>query len=329
LSAATAMTLGVGGWLVWSGQLTVGQLTSFSLYLGQLIWPMFAAGWVLSLLERGKAAWGRLQPVLDAPLSVDDHGTATQVTPGPLAANGVRFSYPGQGRPALEDVTMDLAAGRTLGLVGPTGAGKSTLLRLLLRHHAPGGGRLQWNGIDLQDYTLAALRSAIAWVPQEAFLFSASVAENIALARPGATREQIEQAARLAAVHDDILHLPQGYDTPVGERGVTLSGGQRQRVAIARALLVDAPLLLLDDALSAVDTDTEARILAHLRGARVGRTVIIVSHRLSAVADADHTLVLHAGRVVEEGGHAALVAQGGWYARQWRYQQLEASLDAD
>jgi ATP-binding cassette, subfamily B, multidrug efflux pump len=329
LSAATAMTLGVGGWLVWSGQLTVGQLTSFSLYLGQLIWPMFAAGWVLSLLERGKAAWSRLQPVLDAPLSVDDHGTVAQIRPGPLAANNVRFSYPGQGHPALEDVTMHLPAGRTLGLVGPTGAGKSTLLRLLLRHHAPDAGSLRWNGVDLQDYTLAALRSAIAWVPQEAFLFSASVAENIALARPGATREQIEQAARLAAVHDDILHLPQGYDTPVGERGVTLSGGQRQRVAIARALLVDAPLLLLDDALSAVDTDTEARILAHLRQARVGRTVIIVSHRLSAVADADHTLVLHAGRVIEQGEHAALVAQGGWYARQWRYQQLEATLDAD
>jgi ATP-binding cassette, subfamily B, multidrug efflux pump len=329
LSVATAMTLGVGGWLVWSGQLTVGQLTSFSLYLGQLIWPMFAAGWVLSLLERGKAAWGRLQPVLGAPLSVDDHGTVTQVDAGPLAANAVRFSYPGQGRPALEDVTLLLPAGRTLGLVGPTGSGKSTLLRLLLRHHAPDAGSLQWNGVALQDYTLDALRSAIAWVPQEAFLFSASVAENIALARPGATREQVEQAARLAAVHDDILHLPQGYDTPVGERGVTLSGGQRQRVAIARALLVDAPLLLLDDALSAVDTDTEARILAHLRQARVGRTVIIVSHRLSAVADADHTLVLHAGRVVEEGEHMALVAQGGWYARQWRYQQLEASLDAE
>jgi ATP-binding cassette, subfamily B, multidrug efflux pump len=262
-------------------------------------------------------------------LSVDDHGTLAEVTPGALGAIGLRFSYPGQGRPALEDVTMHLPAGRTLGLVGPTGAGKSTLLRLLLRHHAPDAGSLRWNGVDLQDYTLAALRSAIAWVPQEAFLFSASVAENIALARPGATREQIEQAARLAAVHDDILHLPRGYDTPVGERGVTLSGGQRQRVAIARALLVDAPLLLLDDALSAVDTDTEARILAHLRQARVGRTVIIVSHRLSAVADADHTLVLHAGRVIEQGEHAALVAQAGWYARQWRYQQLEATLDAD
>ena len=328
LSAATVLTLGVGGWLVWHDQLTVGQLTSFSLYLGQLIWPMFAAGWVLSLVQRGKAAWARLQPVLDAPLSVADHGTVARVTPGPLAVQGVRFHYPGQARAALDGVSLQLAPGRTLGLVGPTGAGKSTLLRLLLRHHAPEAGSLQWNGVDLKDYTLQALRGAIAWVPQEAFLFSASVAENIALARPDATREQVEQAARLAAVHEDLLRLPRGYDTPVGERGVTLSGGQRQRVAIARALLADAPLLLLDDALSAVDTDTEARILAHLRAARVGRTVIIVTHRLSAVADADEIIVLRDGHVVEQGRHADLLAGNGWYARQWRYQQLEASLDA-
>ena len=328
LSAATVLTLGVGGWLVWRGELTVGQLTSFTLYLGQLIWPMFAAGWVLSLMERGKAAWSRLRPVLDAPLSVDDHGTIAQVVPGPLAVRDARFSYPGQAKPALDGVTLDLPVGRTLGLVGATGAGKSTLLRLLLRHYAPAAGSLQWNGVDLQDYTLGALRGAIAWVPQEAFLFSASVAENIALAKPQATRQEIEQAARLAAVHEDILRLPQGYDTPVGERGVTLSGGQRQRVAIARALLADAPLLLLDDALSAVDTDTEARILAHLRGQRVGRTVIIVSHRLSAVADADRTIVLREGHVIEQGDHAELVAHNGWYARQWRYQQLQASLDA-
>jgi ATP-binding cassette subfamily B protein/ATP-binding cassette subfamily C protein/ATP-binding cassette subfamily B multidrug efflux pump len=202
------------------------------------------------------------------------------------------------------------------------------LLRLLLRHHAPEAGHLRWNGVDLQEYTLSALRAGIAWVPQEAFLFSASVADNIALARPEATRAEIEEAARLAAVHDDIQRLPRGYDTPVGERGVTLSGGQRQRVAIARALLADAPLLLLDDALSAVDTDTETRILAHLREARVGRTVIIVSHRLSAVADADHIVVLREGHVAEEGTHAALVDANGWYARQWRYQQLQASLDA-
>jgi ATP-binding cassette subfamily B protein/ATP-binding cassette subfamily C protein/ATP-binding cassette subfamily B multidrug efflux pump len=225
-------------------------------------------------------------------------------------------------------VSLRLEGGRTLGLVGPTGAGKSTLLRLILRHYAPASGTLQWSGVDLQDYTLAALRGAIAWVPQEAFLFSATVADNIALAKPQATREEIETAARLAAVHDDILRLPGGYETPVGERGVTLSGGQRQRVAIARALLADAPLLLLDDALSAVDTDTEARILAHLRETRVGRTVIIVSHRLSAVADADKTLVLQNGHLVEEGSHEALLQHNGWYARQWRYQQLQASLDA-
>jgi ATP-binding cassette subfamily B multidrug efflux pump len=328
LATATALTLGVGGWLVWHDQLTVGQLTAFSLYLGQLIWPMFAAGWVLSLMERGKAAWGRLQPVLDTPLTVDDHGTVAGLAPGPLVASGVTFSYPGQPRPALDGVSMDLQPGRTLGLVGPTGAGKSTLLRLLLRHDAPAAGSLTWNGVALRDYTLDALRDAIAWVPQEAFLFSTSVAENIALARPGASREAIEQAAKLAAVHEDILRLPRGYDTPVGERGVTLSGGQRQRVAIARALLTDAPLLLLDDALSAVDTETEARILTHLRQARVGRTVIIVSHRLSTVADADETIVLREGHLAERGSHAALVAGNGWYARQWRYQQLEASLDA-
>jgi ATP-binding cassette subfamily B protein/ATP-binding cassette subfamily C protein/ATP-binding cassette subfamily B multidrug efflux pump len=327
LTAATVLTLGLGGLLVWRGQLTVGQLTSFSLYLGQLIWPMFAAGWVLSLLERGKAAWGRLQPVLDEALSVDDDGRVERVEVGPLRVQGVRFSYPSQTRPALDELSFELAPGRTLGLVGPTGAGKTTLLKLLLRQQAPRAGRIHWKGIDLQQLRLAALRGAIAWVPQEAFLFSASVAENIALGRPGASREEVERAAALAAVHEDILRLPQGYDTPVGERGVTLSGGQRQRVAIARALLVDAPLLLLDDALSAVDTETEARILSHLREARQGRTVIIASHRLSALVDADHTLVLRDGHLVEQGHHAALLAQDGWYARQWRYQQLEASLD--
>jgi len=327
-AAATALVLGAGSWLVWQGELTVGQLTSFSLYLGQLVWPMFAAGWVLSLLERGRAAWARLQPVLDAPLAMADHGTVAAVQPGPVAIGHVHFAYDAAARPALAGVSLQLAPGRTLGVVGPTGAGKSTLLRLLLRHHAPDRGHVLWNGVDLQDYTLAALRAAVAWVPQEAFLFSASVADNIALARPDATREDIEQAAKLAAVHDDILRLPRGYDTPVGERGVTLSGGQRQRVAIARALLADAPLLLLDDALSAVDTDTETRILAHLRAARVGRTVVIVSHRLSAVADADHVVVLREGHVTEQGSHAQLAAGHGWYARQWRYQQLQASLDA-
>jgi ATP-binding cassette subfamily B protein/ATP-binding cassette subfamily C protein/ATP-binding cassette subfamily B multidrug efflux pump len=329
LTTAIVLALGFGGWLVWRGEMTVGQLTSFGMYLGQLIWPMFAAGWVLALIERGRAAWGRLEPVLAEPLTVDDHGRIATVLPGPIAVEGVHFSYPGQSTPALQDISLHLHAGQTLGLVGPTGAGKSTLLKLLLRQWAPQQGVIRWGELRLADYTLAALRAGIAWVPQEAFLFSASVAENIALARPDASREQIEAAARQAAVHDDITRLPQGYDTPVGERGVTLSGGQRQRVAIARALLADAPLLLLDDALSAVDTATEAQILGALREARQGRTVIIASHRLSTLLDADQIVVLRHGHVTEHGTHRALVEQQGWYATQWRVQQLEASLDAE
>jgi ATP-binding cassette subfamily B protein/ATP-binding cassette subfamily C protein/ATP-binding cassette subfamily B multidrug efflux pump len=329
LSAAVVLALGFGGWLVWRGEMTVGQLTSFGMYLGQLIWPMFAAGWVLALIERGRAAWARLEPVLAEPLSVDDHGTVAPVQPGAIAVQGLHFSYPGQAEPALQGVSLQLPAGQTLGLVGPTGAGKSTLLKLLLRQWTPQQGGIQWGPWPLADYTLAALRAGIAWVPQEAFLFSATVAENIALARPGASRAEIEAVARQAAVHDDIERLPQGYDTPVGERGVTLSGGQRQRVAIARALLADAPLLLLDDALSAVDTATEAQILAALRTQRQGRTVIIASHRLSTLLDADQIVVLRHGQATERGSHRELVALGGWYATQWRVQQLEASLDAE
>jgi ATP-binding cassette subfamily B protein/ATP-binding cassette subfamily C protein/ATP-binding cassette subfamily B multidrug efflux pump len=332
LTAAMVLALSLGGWLIWHNQLSVGQLTSFSLYLGQLIWPMFATGWVLSLLERGRAAWGRLAPVLDEQLTVDDHGTVAALPQGTLQGNAVKFSYPGQTALALDGVNFVLAPGQTLALVGPTGAGKSTVLRLILRQFAPASGELTWGAVPLPDYTLAALRGGISWVPQEAFLFSASVAHNIALAKPDATRGEIEHAAQLAAVHEDILRLPQGYDTPVGERGVTLSGGQKQRVAIARALLVDAPMLLLDDALSAVDTETEGEILSHLRQSRsaqtTARSLIVVSHRLSAVVDADHILVLREGHVVEQGSHAALVELGGWYATQWRYQQLQASLEA-
>jgi len=340
LSAASVLSLGFGGWLVWRGEMTVGQLTSFGLYLGQLIWPMFAAGWVLSLVERGRAAWARLAPVLDAPLTVDDHGHLARVVPGTLQAEGLHFAYPGAdgtpaATPALAGVGLQLAAGQTLGLVGPTGSGKSTLLKLLQRQWAPQQGRLAWGGHALADHTLAALRAGIAWVPQEPFLFSASVAENIALARPDASRAEIEAAARDAAVHDDIRRLPQGYDTPVGERGVTLSGGQRQRVAIARALLADAPLLLLDDALSAVDTGTAARILASLRAHRQGRSVVLVSHRLATVMDADQIAVLRQGRITERGSHAELLAlrlpdgHAGWYATQWRVQQIERTLLGD
>ena len=331
LGAATAIALGLGGYLVAEQELTIGQLTSFTMYLGQLIWPMFAAGWVLSLLERGRAAWGRLQPALAAPLTLEDHGSQEMPKAATLSFEKLQFSYPEANRAALDNVTLKLMPGSTLGLVGPTGAGKSTVLRLLLRQFEPASGAITVGALPLPDIRLQALREGIAWVPQEPFLFSASIAENIALAKPDATRAEIEEAARLAAVDADVRRLPQGYDTEVGERGVTLSGGQRQRVAIARALLSDAPILLLDDALSAVDTGTETEILAHLRELRVKqpeRSVIIVSHRLSAVMEADNIAVLKAGHITEQGTHAELLAQGGWYEQQWRYQQIEASLDA-
>ncbi len=335
LTAATGLTLGLGGYLVWQNELTVGALTSFTMYLGQLIWPMFAAGWVLTLIERGRAGLARLQPLLDAPLSVEDTGAIDQVGQGPLVLDKVTFAYGGAQanlqQPALDGVSLRLEPGQTLGLVGPTGSGKSTLLRVLLRQATPQSGRAEWAGQPLDAYRLSALRSATSWVPQESFLFSASIAENIALARPGASRAEVIAAAQMADIHDDILRFPQSYDTPVGEKGITLSGGQRQRVAIARSLLADSRLLLLDDALSAVDTGTETRILEHLaelRQAQPGRAAIIASHRLSAVVAADHIVVLKAGRVVEAGTHDQLLALDGWYSSQWRYQQLEASLDA-
>lgn len=332
LSVGAVTALGFGGWLVWHDEITLGQLTSFGLYLGQLIWPMYAAGAVVSLWERGRAAWARLDAVLAEEPAVPDCGSVPAVPAGALTLRDVTFHYPATTRPAVEEVSLTLEPGVTVGLVGPTGCGKTSLLALLMRQWDVSRGEICRADRPLRDYTLQALRAATAWVPQEPALFSATVAENIALARPGSSRDEIVAVARAAEVHDDIVRLPRGYDTTVGERGITLSGGQRQRVALARALLADAPLLLLDDALSAVDSETQHRILAHLRDRRSGRTTVLVSHRLATVADCDWILVMRHGRIHEQGTHAALMGRSApdcWYEPQWRIQQLEASLDGD
>lgn len=330
LGTAIVLVFAVGGSFLLAGELTIGELTAFTMYMGQLIWPMFAMGWVLSLIERGRAAWLRLSPVLAGESDIEDTGTLDPKPEAPVRYEQVSLVYPGQTEPALHQIDLTIEPGKTLGVVGPTGAGKSSLISVLLRHYPPTTGQALWGAAPLHELRLDALRAAIAWVPQEAFLFSATLAQNISLARPTASPEAIATVAQLADLHQDISEFSQGYDTPVGERGVTLSGGQRQRVAIARALLANAPLLVLDDALSAVDTGTEASILGHLRALRqqqAARSTIIISHRLSAVVDADEIVVLQSGQITARGTHTELVTQNGWYARQWRYQQLEASLN--
>lgn len=322
------LSIAMGAWLIEQGTLTLGQLTSFTMYLGYLIWPMFAYGWLLNLVERGSAAYTRINALLEAKSPVADNGQLESATRHDIEWNITQFSYPGTGggSPALARVSLRVPQGNMLGIVGATGAGKSTLINLLLRYYDHDQVRVEVGGRAVQDYSLQSLRSMIAVVPQDAFLFTASIAENIALGRPGASVEEIRAVARLASVEQDILRFPAAYDTLVGERGVTLSGGQKQRIAIARALLLDAPILVLDDALSAVDVNTERNILAHLKEARQGRTTVILCHRLSAVEEAEQIVVLSHGEIKEQGTHQSLLREKGWYARMYDYQKLEHAV---
>lgn len=321
------LTVVGGAWLIRDGQMSVGELTSFLMYLGFLTWPMFAVGWVLNIVERGNAAYRRIEQLLDTAPEIADQGTLATITQPAITFDVQRFAYPGGRGDALKDVQVEVAAGRTLGIVGHTGAGKSTLLHILLRLYEGDEAHVGIAGHPVRDYTLAALRGSIAFVPQEAFLFSTTIAENIALGKPDATLEDIRRVARIACVDDDITRFPGQYQTLVGERGITLSGGQKQRIAIARALLLDATILALDDALSAVDMRTERAILSALRAERSGRTTLVVSHRLSAVAEADEIVVLSHGTIVERGDHAQLMQHNGWYAQMYRYQQMERVLE--
>jgi len=325
-----AAVLWYGGLLVIRGQISVGQFVTFQLFLGKLTWPMIALGWVINLAQRGTASLIRIQKILDAEPAIRD--VEPLADPGEIhgavSFRGLTFSYLEGETPVLADVDLRVPAGQTVAIVGRTGAGKTTLLSLIPRLIDPPEGTLHVDGADVRRMPLARLRGAIGMVPQETFLFSASIRDNIALGRPDASVEEVTRAARLAALESDLAGFPKGLDTMVGERGLTLSGGQKQRVALARALLREPRILLLDDCLSAVDTQTEELILGNLRKVFEGRTVFLVSHRISTVKDADLILVLDHGRIAERGSHSQLIATGGLYADLHQRQLLEEELAA-
>lgn len=327
IGTANLLAIGGGSWMVLQGSMTLGQLTSFVMYLGLMIWPMLALAWMFNIVERGSAAYSRIRTMLEEAPTVNDGHELAPEGRGALNVAVREFIYPQANKASLEKVNFVLQPGQMLGICGPTGAGKSTILALIQRHFDVTQGDIRFHDIPLTRLQLDSWRARLAVVNQTPFLFSDTVANNIALGRPDATPEQIEHVARLASVHDDILRLPQGYETEVGERGVMLSGGQKQRISIARALLLEAEILILDDALSAVDGRTEHQILHNLRQWREGRTVIISAHRLSALTEASEILVMQHGHIVQRGRHDGLVAQPGWYRDMYRYQQLEAALD--
>ena len=327
IGCANLLAIGGGGVMVIHGHLTLGQLTSFVMYLGLMIWPMLALAWMFNIVERGSAAYSRIRSMLSEPSTVQDGERSLPQGRGVLSVDVERFAYSEGANPVLHNIQFNLAPGQMLGLCGPTGAGKSALLSLIQRHFDPDQGEVCFHGISLRELRLDEWRARLAVVSQTPFLFSDSVAMNIALGKPDATQEDIERVAKLASVHEDILRLPEGYQTEVGERGVMLSGGQKQRISIARALLLDAEILILDDALSAVDGRTEYQILHNLREWGENRTVIISAHRLSALTEASEILVLQQGAVAQRGLHSELSQQRGWYRDMHRFQQIEAQLD--
>jgi ATP-binding cassette subfamily B multidrug efflux pump len=331
MGVGALLVLWLGSQEVIEGRMTVGELVAFNSYLMMLAWPMIAFGWVTNLLQRGTASWKRMLEVLSAEPGITDAGPSSHVASreqirGDVEFRDLTFAYGSAS--VLRHVSATLHAGTTTAIVGATGSGKSTLLNLLPRLNDPPPGTVFVDGIDVRDLPLAVLRGAIGFVPQEPFLFSATIGENIAFGIAGAPPERIEHAAHVSRLDKDLADFPKGYDTVVGERGITLSGGQKQRTAIARAVMTDPKILVLDDALSAVDTYTEEEILSRLAGVMRSRTTIIVSHRVSTVRTADQILVLDDGAIVERGTHDQLVAHNGLYAELYRKQLLEEELAA-
>src|SRR5581483_11351023 len=326
LGLAVVLVLWLGGREVLLGRISVGQFVAFNTYMVQLTWPIIALGWVINIFQRGTASMGRINELLiEKPEIVDAPAPdAPQEILGDVEFRNLSYAY--NGTPVLREISLHIPAGSSLAIVGPTGSGKTTLVNLIPRIYDAPLGTVLIDGRPITHYSLATLRRSIGFVPQETFLFSDTIRENIAFGSGQVSDEEIRQATEGASIAADIESFPEQYRTIVGERGITLSGGQKQRTAIARAIIRDPRILILDDALSSVDTHTEDKILSHLREVMQGRTTIFISHRVSTVRNADRIAVLHGGRLVELGTHDELIAQNGYYTDLYNKQLLEEEL---
>ncbi|MBJ7541418.1 ATP-binding cassette domain-containing protein [Streptococcus sp. SL1232] len=328
IGASYVLSLLMGAFMVSAGQVTVGNLVTFITYLDMLVWPLMAIGFLFNMIQRGSVSYNRINRLLKETSDVQESKQPLQtIQNGTLAYDIDSFHY--ENEETLSDIHFALEQGQTLGLVGQTGSGKTTLIRLLLREYDLTDGRIMLDGNNIKDYKLSDLRRLIGYVPQDQFLFATSILENIRFGNPGASLEKVEAATKLSRVYDDIMATPDGFETLIGEKGVSLSGGQKQRIAMSRAMILDPEILILDDSLSAVDAKTEHAIIENLKQTRQHKSTIITAHRLSAVVHADLILVLQDGHIIERGRHEDLIKQGGWYADTYEAQQLEMEGDSD
>ena len=328
VGSSYALTLLVGAFMVQAGQVTVGNLVTFISYLDMLVWPLMAIGFLFNITQRGKVSYQRIESLLSQESPVNNPESPLDgIENGRLDYAIDRFAF--EDEETLRDIYFSLEKGQTLGLVGQTGSGKTALIKLLLREYDVDHGAIYLNGHDIRDYRLADLRSLMGYVPQDQFLFASSILDNIRFGNPDLPFSAVEEATQLAQVYQDIQAMPEGFDTVIGEKGVSLSGGQKQRLAMSRAMILNPDILILDDSLSAVDAKTEFAIIDNLKETRKDKTTIITAHRLSAVVHADLILVMQNGRIIERGTHEDLLALDGWYAQTYKSQQLEMKGEED